>query len=421
MVKTAENLDLSCVGRGTPMGELMRRYWHPIAASADVNDRQHSKLIKILGEELVLFRNRRGGIGLVGPRCAHRNASLLYSVPEDNGLRCCYHGWLYDQTGQCLEQPNEAKSFAKKVKIPSYPVEEIGGLIFAYLGPLPAPLLPRWDVLAWGNVTRKISAVVLPCNWLQCMENSLDPVHFEWLHRYYGTYQIMLKNPDSVLSDWDLSTQQRGKHHVKLGFELTDYGIIKRRLLEGENESEDHWRMGHPILFPNVLRVGMGNWHGLHYRVPMDDTHTLHIMCDLEIAKPDEDLPTQNVVPVTHWPLYDKNDNLIQVLEGEFEPYHVVAQDQVAWIAQGPISDRTTETLGVTDAGIVWYRQILQQQMDKVARGQEPMNVHRDPKKNQCIVLPAELSRYPGDAENETGGPFKDYTPPRPDCEMTLA
>lgn len=420
MVKAKENLDLSRVGPGTPMGELMRRYWQPIAASADVNEREHTKMIKILGEELVLYRNRQGGIGLIGPRCAHRNSSLLYSVPEDNGLRCCYHGWVYDNTGQCIEQPNEPKNFSDKVKIPSYPVEEIGGLIFAYLGPEPAPLLPKWDVLAWDNVTRKISVAILPCNWLQCMENSLDPVHFEWLHRYYGTYQIALQNPEKSMSEWNSQTAQRGKRHVKLGFELTDYGIIKRRLLEGEDETEDHWRMGHPILFPNVLRVGLGDWHGLHYRVPMDDTHTLHIMCDLVLAKPGEKATEQKVVPATYWPLYDKDNKLIQVFDGPFEPYHVVAQDQVAWIAQGDISDRTTETLGATDLGIVWYRNLLKDQMSVVAQRGEPMNTHRDPSKNECIVLPAELSRYPGDGANEQGGPFKDFVPRRPDYEMLL-
>lgn len=414
-----QNNELCKVGPGTPMGELMRRYWQPIAASADVSSREPTKLIRILGEELVLYRNKAGGIGLVGPRCAHRNASLLYSVPEDNGIRCCYHGWLYDDKGVCIERPNEPSDLAGKVKIPSYPVQERGGLIFAYLGPEPAPVLPNWDVLTWKNVTRKISVAVLPCNWLQCMENSLDPVHFEWLHRYWGTYELLRRDPDRKLDEWDATTAKRGKHHVKLGFELTDYGIIKRRLLEGEKESDDHWRMGHPILFPNVLRVGMYDWHGLHYRVPVDDVTTLHIMCDLELPKPNCLAEKQSNVPVTHWPLYDEKGQLIQTFSGPHEPYHVVVQDQVAWIAQGALSDRTNEKLAATDVGIVWYRKLLKQQMDIVARGGEPMNFHRD-HKDECIVLPIEHARYPDDGENETGGPFKDFVPRKPDYERVL-
>lgn len=414
-----QNAELTRVGPGTPMGALMRRYWQPIAASADVSDRNPTKLIRILGEELVLFRNKAGSIGLIGPRCAHRNASLVHSVPEVNGLRCCYHGWLYDADGVCIERPNEPSELSGKIRIPSYPVQERGGLVFAYLGPEPIPVLPHWDVLTWDNVTRKISAAVLPCNWLQCMENSLDPVHFEWLHRYWGTYEMMRRDPGRKLDEWDSNTAKRGAHHIKLGFELTDYGIVKRRLLDGETEADDHWRLGHPILFPNVLRVGMFDWHGLHYRIPVDDVTTLHIMCDLTLPKPNCRAEQQTVVPATHWPLYDNNGELIQTFSGPYEPYHVVAQDQVAWIAQGAISDRSNEKLGATDIGIVWYRRLLQQQMDIVARGGEPMNFYRE-HKSACIDLPIENARYPGDGENETGGPFKSYVPRKPDVERAL-
>ncbi|MDF2118670.1 Rieske 2Fe-2S domain-containing protein [Roseiarcaceae bacterium H3SJ34-1] len=424
MPSTELNAELCRVGPGTPMGELMRRYWQPIAASAQITQREPTKAVRILGEDLVLFRDRQGGVGLVGPKCAHRGVSMLYSVPEDNGLRCCYHGWLYDKTGQCVERPNEPKSSAdnlRRVKIPGYPVQELGGLIFAYLGPEPAPLLPRWDVLAWSNVSRKVSIAILPCNWLQCMENSLDPVHFEWLHRYYGTFEMLRQNPDRKLDEWDSQTAMRGKHHIRLGFERTDYGVIKRRLLEGETEADDHWRLGHPVLFPHCLRVGLYDWHGLHYRVPIDDEHTLHIMCDLDLPQPGETREQQEVVPAKVWPLFDENGKLIYTFPGPHEPYHVVAQDQIAWIAQGPISDRSEERLAATDIGIVWYRKLLKEQMDIVASGGEPMNVHRDPERNECIVLPAEFSRYPGDKAGETGGPFKNYTPRQPDVERSLA
>ena len=419
MLTKEANEDLSRVGPGTPMGALMRRFWQPIAGSAEVSEREPTKAIRILGEDLVLYRDRSGKLGLIGPRCAHRNANLLYAVPECNGLRCCYHGWLYDETGLCIEQPSEPRPFRNPVKIPAYPVQELGGLVFAYLGPDSVPELPRWDVLAWENVSRRISVAILPCNWLQCMENSLDPVHFEWLHRYYGTYEIVRQNPVSELSDWHLSTGQRGKHHLKLGFERTDYGIIKRRMVEGETEMDDHWRLGHPILFPNVLRVGMYNWHGLHYRVPVDDVTTLHIMLDVDLPEPGAEAPKQNSVPVKHWPVIGEDGKIIQIFDGPFEPYHVVAQDQVAWIAQGPISDRKTENLGATDAGIVYYRKLLKEQLELVAKGSKP-TIGRYSAPTDCFTLPCENVRYPGDAKGETGGPFKDYVAPKPTVEIPL-
>ena len=409
-----QNDKLSRVGPGTPMGELMRRYWQPVCASGEITERQPSKAIRVLGEDLVLYRSPGGSLGLIGPRCAHRNMSMLYAIPESNGIRCAYHGWLYDATGQCIEQPSEprSKEYSKRIRLPGYPVQELGGLVFAYLGPSPAPLLPRWDVLAWENVTRKVTFSVLPCNWLQCMENSMDPVHFQWLHRYYGTWEMERQDPSRKMDRWNAITGNRGKEHLKIGFELTSYGVIKRRLLEGDTEANDHWRIGHPILFPNVLRVGAPDTHGLHYRVPIDDEHTLHIMCDLRLPDYGTSAEPQDVVPFEAIPVFDETG---RVLGND-----VVPQDQVAWIGQGTISDRSTEHLGATDAGIVWYRRLLDQQMDLVKGGGEPMNVHRDPAKNECIVLPQEFARYPGDPKGQSGGPFKDYVPGKPDLEISL-
>ena len=186
MLTTEQNARLTQVGPGTPMGELMRRYWHPIAASVELNEETPTKEIRLLGEDLVLYRDLSGTVGCVEPSCAHRKANLSYGVPEEKGIRCAYHGWIYDETGACLDQPSEPSGsrFKDKVKVRAYPVEELGGTIFVYMGPQPTPLLPRWDILVWENVTREIKKVMLPTNWLQCMGNSLYPVHFQWLRRY---------------------------------------------------------------------------------------------------------------------------------------------------------------------------------------------------------------------------------------------
>ena len=143
MLSIEDNELLTRGGSGTPMGELMRRYWHPIAGSAEVNDENPTKEVRHLGEDLVLFRSAAGEIGLIEPSCPHRKANLSYGVPELEGIRCAYHGWLFDVSGNCIDQPSEpvGSRFKDKVKLKAYVVEELGGLVFAYLGPLPAPLL----------------------------------------------------------------------------------------------------------------------------------------------------------------------------------------------------------------------------------------------------------------------------------------
>ncbi|MCH8848397.1 MAG: Rieske 2Fe-2S domain-containing protein [Chloroflexi bacterium] len=394
MLTAEQNERLTRVGPGTPMGELMRRYWHPIAASVELSDDNPTKEVRLLGEDLVLFRSAAGEIGLIEPSCAHRKANLSYGIPEPEGIRCAYHGWLYDIHGQCLDQPSEPEGsrFKEKVKLKAYLAEELGGLIFAYMGPEPAPLLPRYDMLVWPGV-RDVDVCMLPCNWLQCHENSLDPLHFQWLHRYYGGYVMNRKKPQAERDAWNLRTLTKGADHHKIGFEKTSYGVIKRRLIGDETEEDDNWRLGHPVFFPNILRIGIN----LQFRVPVDDTHTLHLMLNWRALKDGEEQP--GVVPYQEIPVYDE--------DGRIKGDWVVGQDQTAWIIQGAITDRTTERLGVTDIGLIMYRRMLEEQMQVVADGGDPLNTHRDPVENEIIMVPCERFEYPG-YEGIPGGPFKD-------------
>src|SRR5437588_7257068 len=147
MLSKAENELLTQVGPGTPMGELMRRYWHPIAAAGELDNPFRTKEVRVLGEDLVLYRDRSGQLGLVESRCSHRRVNLAYGVVEEDGIRCQYHGWKFNETGACVEQPFEETvrpdgRFKEKCGISGYPVEERAGLIFAYMGPQPAPLMP---------------------------------------------------------------------------------------------------------------------------------------------------------------------------------------------------------------------------------------------------------------------------------------
>lgn len=371
---------LTTVGPGTPTGTLFRRYWLPIAAASELQQ-EWTKKVRLLGEDLVLYRDRSGKLGLIGERCAHRGVSMTCGIPEENGLRCPYHGWLYDETGQCLEQPNEppTSTFKDKVKLPAYEVEELGGLIFAYLGPKPAPLLPRYDLFVRDNVIRTIGYAIIPCNWLQIMENSLDPTHLEWLHGRY--FQFVFEREGRPQESWPIS-----KHHQKIGFDLFEHGIIKRRVLEGQTEDCEDWVVGHPVVFPNMLRVGDFGAHSFQIRVPMDDTHTYHIWYTCFV--PDEGVQVPNDYPISLYeaPLKDAN--------GKYITDYIDGQDMMSWVTQGEIADRTAERLGTSDKGIIMYRQLLMQELAKVENGEDPMCVVRDSAQNDVIVLPQEENKY---------------------------
>lgn len=414
MLTSEQNERLTRVGPGTPMGQLLRRYWHPIAPSAELDSDNPTKEIRLLGEDLVLYRDASGTLGLVEPSCAHRKASLAYGIPEENGIRCAYHGWIFNEKGLCVDQPSEPEGskFKEKVRIKAYSAEERAGVVWAYMGPLPAPLLPKWDLLMWEGVERHVIAMNLPCNWLQCMDNSLDPVHFEWLHNYWGSYVLGMEKPPEERTQWKARMQSegaRGRHEVKVGFDRFEYGVIKRRLMAGDTEDNEWWRIGHPVLFPNILRVGQQRSHSFQMRTPIDDTHTLHIVLRVRIPEPDELLPEQSVVPYYYENVFKEN--------GRIRADWVLGQDQAAWIMQGPITDRTTESLGVTDIGIILYRKVLEEQLKVVEEGGDPINVHREDK--GVVYLPQEHSYYPG--FTETGGPFRDKPNLKPLIEADLA
>ncbi len=384
MLSVMENERLTKVGPGAPMGELMRRYWHPIAPTREL-DENPTREVRLLGEDLVLYKDRSGRYGLVGRYCAHRRVNLAYGIPEERGLRCMYHGWLYDETGQCVEQPFEEtvrpeSRFRDKIKLPGYRVEELSGLLWAYMGPEPAPLLPRWSALAEENAVKDIAITHLPANWLQCMENSLDPVHVEWLHTHLTEY---LKERRGSYVRTAFPTRRRA--HLKIGFDVFPYGVIKRRLVEGDTEESDDWKVGHPILFPNILYIpGMEVMRSFEWRVPIDDENTFHVSMYIHVPAPGHRAPAQDYVPYRYVPLYDD--------AGWLQIERSVDQDKAAMVAQGPgpVVERDLERLGSSDTGLVLFRKLLNEQMDIVMDGGEPMAVIRDPEQNVSIDLPTE-------------------------------
>lgn len=394
MLTAKENERMTQVGPGTPMGELMRRYWQPVAATVEL-DENPVKEVRLLGEDMVLYKDRKGRYGVIDNVCPHRRISLAYGIPEEEGLRCPYHGWMFDQTGQCLEMPAESpqSTFPSRIKIRAYPAQELAGLIFIYMGPQPAPLLPRWDMFAWDNVLRDVGTAVLPCNYLQVMENSMDPTHTEWLHTAFANYVLErlgrddLKRTNYRLGEGANSGLTVRNSHEKIGFDEFEHGIIKRRVVEGRQESDPEWRIGHPVVFPNILRVG----NNFQYRVPIDDTHTLHVWFAAYPQPPDTEVTPQETVPHYKVPLpIDSNGEADWALMDNNS-----GQDIMAWITQGPVSDRSQEKLGESDKGIILYRRMLRQQMALIEDGGEPMNVFRDPATNVCIDLPWEGQEDP--------------------------
>ncbi len=357
MLSREANEYLTAVGPDAPSGRLLRHYWHPVGIASELDDAKPKKRVRILGEDLVLFRLPDGRHGLVAEACSHRRASLYYGFVDDDGLRCAYHGWKYDLDGRCTEQPFEKDSaFKNEVCHRAYPVERLAGLLFAYLGPRDRkPLLPRWDYLVREDWPRKIEVhPVLNCNWLQPMENAVDPSHTRFLHGETFRRKGIPR---------DVSYTLRKVDHFE--YEPCEWGIRKRRVFEdGEKE------IGHLLVFPNILR----HPGSLHFRVPIDDTHT-QIYRVIRIKEgPTAQGSDLDVTYVTY-----KNE------DAEFHMENFPSQDAMAWETQGALTDRTKELLGESDRGITAFRRMLREQIDLVTRGGEPIALVRDETTNRVI------------------------------------
>ena len=369
MLTREENETLTQVGRGTPGGEFLRRYWMPVACAGELTEEKPIKAFRLMGENLVVYRDQSGRYGVVAEQCPHRKASLAFGRVDAEGIRCPYHGWKFDCTGKCLEQPAEPVDggFKAKIKHTAYPAERLGGLIWTYMGPEPRPLLPRWDVLVWEDGYRWIERhEVYNCNWLQPTENSVDPSHLFWLH---GDTAHLAPSVDHYEED-----------HTFTPFE---YGIMKRRVTPGRKPGDVPVVDQHPLLFPSTLRHVFRERlfegrvrHNLQIRVPVDDAHTQVFVVYFSPNETDRS-PADGDTP---WEFFRIRDD-----QGEYRLDQVLAQDAMAWETQGAPTDRTQEHLGVGDEGIILLRKILREQIDTVRNGGEPLGVVRDAQKNRLI------------------------------------
>lgn len=379
MLTAEANERLTRVSPGTPMGELLRRYWIPIRPISQILA-EDVLPVRVLGENLVLFRTLKGELGLVGERCPHRMAQLCYGYPDADGLRCCYHGWMFAPSGQCLDMPLEApdSTFKDRVRIDAYPVKEMGGLAWAYLGPKPAPLLPPWDLFVIPNAIRQIGIMELPCNWFQAHENSGDPAHSALLHGYYFNYILnKQRRPAESRQEHNRALAERmtlGVGIESLWVKPSRYGLGKGiNYSKALGAARDHTSEHSTVIFPFYTQTGTAGQvrQEFQIRVPIDDTHTYHINYACFLGMNGVTVEEQERIPWYTVPLYDEQGR--PVLD------NILSQDAHAWIAQGPITDRTREHLGRSDAPVILLRKQFEEQLRVMEEGGDPMNVFRDP------------------------------------------
>lgn len=363
-----ENEELTHVTLGTPMGEVLRRYWQPVCLSAEIDELP--KFARILGEDLVVFRDRRGRVGVLDAHCAHRGASLEFGRIEEEGIRCCYHGWLYATDGTCLETPAEPPTNKMKDKIaqPAYPAREFGGLVFAYMGPPDRePVFPRFDILeqtgelfAYRNASR---GAVAECNWLQIQENAMDPLHSSFLHSprkghhfteiYAALPQVEYEETTNGMRFTRTAKVPSGNKFIR----VTEVFTPNMRSI-ADNITPDH---------PHHERARLIGWW-----VPVDNTRTIgfHI----------ESLDPSNPESSTTFAKAKEGRTAgTQEVHRTYEDAQRDPDDKEAQVSQRPIAVHALEHLATSDKGVAMFRRLLRRAVRDVQEGRDPQNAFRDP------------------------------------------
>jgi 5,5'-dehydrodivanillate O-demethylase len=366
MLSLQENELLTRVGPGTPGGNMMRRYWWPVQFSDNIKDQPVK--VRLLGEEFVVFRAGNGNLGMLDLRCCHRLSSLEYGRVEQTGIRCCYHGWLFDAQGKCLEQPAEkpTSDYKDKVRQGAYEVRDLGGFVWAYIGPKPAPLIPHYDLLHRTDGRRVLTCSEDYCNWLQKAENGLDLSHLPFLHA--SVYPHMaFKTP----TDYD--------------FEERSYGYKCTLHIENTLPRIIHFIFPAHTRVSSTPRQNEAISQDIRFRVPVDDTLT-HSYVIRFYPKADGKFEQDTRGYVGKQPgVYKREENGYWNLPTR-------EQDRVAQETQGPITDRSIENLAVSDRGIVLFRKRLRKAIEDVANGRDPDGIIRDPEQNKPIQFEATLN-----------------------------
>jgi nitrite reductase/ring-hydroxylating ferredoxin subunit len=386
MMSAEQNAFITRVTPGTPAGQLMRRYWQPAALVDELSGNRPIRPVRLLGENLVLFRDETGRHGLVERACPHRGADLAFGRLEDGGLRCSFHGWLFDATGQCLETPAEpdGSNLCKNIRQKAYPVRERSGILWAYMGPGEPPAFPEFDCFVAPDTHTFAFKGLMECNWLQALEVGIDPAHASFLHRFFEDedptqgYGKQFRG-ESADSEMPMTKVLREFPRPTIEVEPTEYGlrIVSLRQI---SERSTHVRVTnqifpHGIVIPMSSEMTITQWH-----VPVDDTRCYWYAIFTSFGKPvdRDEMRRQRLELYTlpdYVPLKNRmNDYGFDPHEQEHETYtgmgaDINVHDQWAVESMGPIQDRTKEHLGQSDKAIIAYRRMLRRAIESAANG----------------------------------------------------
>ena len=381
--------DLPYVGRGAPAGEWFRRYWLVVATTRDIHD--IPRAVKVLGEELVLFRDRAGQIGLIGQHCPHRGASLEYGDIEDGGIRCPYHGWLFDVRGQCLEMPAEPKDskFPEKVRHLSYPVREQGGLIFAYLGPdqESPPPLPKYRALADSAGQRSLEATrVYDYNWFNFIENGADPAHFSILHRADpndGTWRSWFFNfkdvPhfDAVETAYGMKVVSRKPGPTAETEYIDEKSFALPSILQIGDTEFTHFKQPR-----EALSKGSENAHFMFVTPNDDHSFTLFTVNHYTGSDPEffqKLSPSRKVEAKSEKKPYDRR---------KYSPFRGnVRTEDIACQGTQPLVDRRKEQLATSDKGVILIRKIILNAIQAAQENQTPKGVVQADQAQEMVTI----------------------------------
>lgn len=382
-MRASQNELLTRSGPDTALGRLMRRYWQPAALSRELDGERPVRPVNLLGERLVLFRDEGGRLGLIDRHCAHRGADLAYGRLEDGGLRCPFHGWLFDCTGQCLEQPAEPpkSEFHTRVRLTSYPVVEKNGIVFAWMGEGEPPALPALDSLRAPDEYTFAFKGLIECNWLQALEVGIDPAHASYLHRF-------IENEDADDSYGRQFRDATDGKEIRVTHLLRDFARpdiraetmpwgVRLTALRRFGETDVHVRVTnqvfpHAIVIPMSREMTITQWH-----VPVTDTSCYWYAIFTSYGRPvDKEKMFAQRAALYEMPDYvprinRRNDYGYDPAEQRTRTYtgmgdDINVHDQWAVESQGPIHDRTREHLGRSDIGIIQYRRLLQKAVDSL-------------------------------------------------------
>jgi 5,5'-dehydrodivanillate O-demethylase len=365
----AGEIDFVHTGPGTLAGRYLRRFWQPVYVSAELKG-GYAVPIRIMGEDFTLYRGESGTAYVVDFRCAHRGTQLSVGWVEQDCLRCFYHGWKYDGTGQCVEQPAESESFAQRIKIRSCPTREFLGLIFAYFGDGEAPPFPRYPELEEeGEID--VGTYIRHCNYFGTLENGIDQAHVPFTHAKSNFTKFGL--------NWDIP---------KISAEETDYGIAMVGTRKDGKARINHYVMPNILYIKGSPESSQEGWReAFAWRVPVDDVShrsfniaLIHVTGDAAQRLRERQRRQEEIVAK----LPSANEMAAKVLNGgisvhdiEERPDLVNIQDHVAQQGQGAIPDRDAERLGRSDVAVILLRQIWQRELRALAQGQPLKAWHR--------------------------------------------